>query len=178
MNFPYRERPQTQILVHGEAAPSVYMWVGWLASVAVVGIILSALDVGHKRAVIAGALALTVSLLLALHLRARRSRWRFVLEASVLRIQRLQLGSPQLVAELDVGNGVRFTYDMVPTPERIEMLVNLTTDSAHVVWNPGQRVASVVVPLVGFLREHDVDVSEPSPVPLGPFSSATFIGGA
>lgn len=155
------------MVLAGEAAPSTYMWVIWLATIALVGIVLTATDVARSRAVVGVALVATLVALLALHKLARRFQWRVVLEGSLLRIERLAIRPTRPVVALDVSRGLKLAFDVSPHPASIELRLVLITDSGRSVWSPGQRVAPVVDALVRFLREHNVDVSDPPPLPVG-----------
>jgi len=174
---PYRQLPRAEIVLAGDAAPSVYMWSVWLATVAFVGLIVTATDVARTRALLAVALSATVVLVLTMHQIARRFRWRIVLEGSLLRIERIAIPRARSIAVLDVSRGLKLAFELSPHPASIDMKLVLITDSTRTIWDPGQRLAPVVDALVNFLRQHDVEVSEPPPVPVGWPAPGGTLGG-
>ena len=174
----YRQMPRAELVLAGEAAPSAYMWVIWLAATTVVAVVLTVTDVAGSGLLIAGAFVATLIVLLALHEVARQFRWRIVLEGSVLRIDQLGIRGVRRIATLDVAQGLKLAFDLSPNPASLELRLVLITESARAVWGPGQRVAPVVDALVDFLRSHNVDVSPPAPLPVNwSPPSAPFVGG-
>lgn len=168
---PYRAPSRAELVVHAEPLVTVYVWAIWGGAVALVVVLFTVDSVSLARAVSLAIVAAVVCVLLLWRRSRRRVRWRFVLERSQLRIERLASDGAAPVGGLDVAEPVRVRIEFSRTPGLLDACLVISSGEASVQCSPGIRLGFVSQQLVAFLRAHDVSVEEPPELPplRGPF---------
>ena len=159
---PYRESARAELVVAGEPLVTVHVWAAWGVAVAFVVLAMVMESVSTIRAVLAGLVALVVTVLVLWRRAARRVRWRFVLERSTLQLERIARGKSELMGALDVRDGVRLDIEMIGgAAAGLDLSVALKARGGCVQWAPGLRAELAAAQLTEFLRERDVPVEAP-----------------
>jgi hypothetical protein len=158
-NAPYRERSRAVLVVRGEPFATFVLWAVWSAEVVIVAVALFVH--GETRLRWAGGAVLSALVLATAVVVAGRSvaRWRFSLAGSTLRIEHLTARHVDVLATLDVCDGVELHLQDAKSAGSLDYEIRLVAGDQRLEFSPGRRVDLVAARLTRFLEKHHVRVT-------------------
>ncbi len=156
---PYRQRSRDVLVVRGAPIATFVLWAVWSAEVVIVAIALFVHGAARLEWVGGAVLSLLVVVIAVVIARRSATRWRFTLTGSTLRIEHLASREVEVLATLDVYDGVELHLQDAKRAGGLDYEIRLVAGGQHIEFSPGRRVDLVASRLTRFLQKRDVRVT-------------------